>query len=572
VFDRSSDHTPRGILVLLCLIALLGLVLRLGAALDYGRNWYGDGRITLVNFDEAGSCRAALDGFAYPAFVGQQTLAMAAALGLSPPEGIRGDAPAVKRWCQDDGHLLVARSYSALCGALTVLLLGLLCLMLFPAQPVVAPLAASLLALSGWHISESMVGTVDAASTAFIYGFFAAGIWAWRRGGLRWMAALLLLGAVLATKYWVFALLGGVLCVPDRSRALLLQGIDRQRGALLLVAGAGLAGLLTNPALPSAAVWPLAALFYLLPPWRALSWPGRALLMDGPLLLIAALQWDTFLAYTGGGLQGRFGSDYGAIGWNKPLRNALNLPIVMVVGLGLPATLFALAGVWQLWRRECLDRVWLVLLPLPAFALYLFFVSPVTYYRHYLPLLPALCLLAALGLAAVRSGLRVPLAAVVLLWQGALAWDLVSDYHFDPRRELPAWYAQHQPHAVLTTYYVNPPPRMTARHALLRAEWMVDDSPVLAQADTLILAENWYDTAFANELNGPRVQVLERLIKTTPAAARFYRRVLAGEDPRFELVAAFRAPTFMPELWLHRRVYGSFTQFVGDIRVFRVRS
>jgi hypothetical protein len=40
-------------------------------------------------------------------------------------------------------------------------------------------------------------------------------------------------------------------------------------------------------------------------------------------------------------------------------------------------------------------RAWCCLLPLALFALFMAFVSPITYYRHYLPLLPAACIVAA---------------------------------------------------------------------------------------------------------------------------------------------------------------------------------
>jgi hypothetical protein len=284
-----------------------------------------------------------------------------------------------------------------------------------------------------------------------------------------------------------------------------------------------------------------------------------------PWLSIAVLQIDSFVAFSSSALEGRFGSDYGAIGGNKWLRNALNLPIVLVMGLGLPASLCALRGIKTLWQRPAFARVWLILLPLPAFALYMLFLAPVTYYRHYLPLLPVFCLLAALGVSTLGARYRVPVVALLLVWQGLFALDLVSDYHLDPRRSLPGWYAEQQPGNVLTSYYVNPPPRSGARHALLPDRLYDPRVAIPAQVDALILSENWYDTAFANELNGPRVSDLQRLVKTTPGAAAFYRRVLAGDDPRFRVTQRLRTQSFMPELLAHRWAYGSFTQFVGDI-------
>lgn len=566
--DTASHTAQRTALLALFLAALL---LRAFAAMDYGRDWYAPDSFTLINFDEAGSCRAALDGFAYSPLVGWQTLAVAAALGNAPPAAIRGDYAATKTFCHSVAHITVARLYSALTGALTVVALWLLAALLFPGQPGAGLLGATLLALSGWHISESLMATVDAPSTFFIYAFLTAGVWARRYGGARWFLAAALLLPALGTKYWVFALVAAAALVPLPWYRQLLQGVTRGRLLLLLVAYAALFGLVSNPAMPRALSYLLPLSFYLLLPWRQMSGSGSFAFFLAPWLAPLALQSDLFVAFSAGGLQGRFGTDYGAIGWHKPLRNLLNVPLVLLIGLGLPAFVMLLPGLRLLWCKTPVDRAWLALLPLPAFALYMLFLAPVTYYRHYLPLLPAACLIAALGALRLGPRFRGVVVPLMLVWQGLLAWDLVSDYARDPRRQLPAWYAEHRPARVLASYYVNPPPDSGARHRLFRIADTRASGAGLRRADTLILSENWYDTAFANELNGPLVDDPTRLIKTTPEAVDFYRLALAGEHPLLQPVAHMRAPTFMPELLLHRRAYGSFTQFVGDIVIFRLR-
>jgi hypothetical protein len=64
----TTRHTSK----LLCLVALfvLALLPRLYSAQTLGWDWDYPGSFTLVNFDEAGSCRAALGGFDYSTFVG----------------------------------------------------------------------------------------------------------------------------------------------------------------------------------------------------------------------------------------------------------------------------------------------------------------------------------------------------------------------------------------------------------------------------------------------------------------------------------------------------------------------
>ncbi|MFK7830130.1 MAG: ArnT family glycosyltransferase [Congregibacter sp.] len=553
------------------LLSLASLGPRLSAALDYGRDWYAPGSFTLINFDEAGSCRAALDGFAYSPLVGWQTLTLTKWSGLQIPPEIAGDARAVKSFCHSEAHLTIARIYSAALGAATVSVLVLLAWLLFPTQSGVGITAGALLALSGWHISESMMGTVDAASTFFIYATLTALVWAAGKGGWRWLIATLLLVPAVWTKYWVFALVSFAVVIPATVVEPVFRGLGRVRLSLLLLAYAALFAVITNPASASWLTIGATMLFYIVPPWRQLTLSGRMFLLGAPLLAPLAMQFDVFTAFTAGGMEGRFGTDYAAIGGHKWLRNALNIPLVLLLGIGVPAFLFLLVGVRRLYREASFDRRWLALLPLPAFALYMLFLAPVTYYRHYLPLLPAACLVSAYGLYTLGRAPRRAVLVLMLIWQAALAWDLVSDYHSDPRRALAAWYSEHRPARVLTSYYVNPPPGTGAMHRTFLPVDATRSQARLRWGEVLILSENWYDTAFANELNGPLVDRPQQLIKTRPEAVEFYRTALADNHPMLRKAAHFSASTFMPELWLHYRYYGSFTQFVGDIVVFEIK-
>ncbi len=148
--------------------------------------------------------------------------------------------------------------------------------------------------------------------------------------------------------------------------------------------------------------------------------------------------------------------------------------------------------------------------------------------------------------------------------------DMEMDFHRDPRIALRQWYAEHTGEKVFASYYVNPPARAMSHTRLFSPEYSFGDSPPLQRADYLILSENWYDTAFANELNGPYVANLERLVKTRPEYVNFYRDALAGRHPNLQLERVLDVDNFMPELVLHRWFYGTFQMFVGDIKIFRV--
>ncbi|MCP5128118.1 MAG: hypothetical protein H6985_00910 [Pseudomonadales bacterium] len=559
-------------LLFLGALFLLALLPRLYSSQTLGWDWDYPGSFTLVNFDEGGSCRAALDGFEYSPFIGRQTIALAGLLGAGPPAGIAGDERAVKTYCHSAGHILVARAYSALAGALTAPVIAVIGLLLVPARPGVGWTAGALLALSGFHISESHSGTVDAPSVFYIYTFFALMVYAIirKRRGLLLISPVLLLPAIW-TKYWVFAFFSYAAVIPERMWRFVFHGMSARRVGLLIIATAIVVGLITNTDFQSTRLYPLLALWYLLIPWRLIRRPMAVFWLLLPPGLYLLCQIDIIASYTTSGMHSSFGSGYAAIGWHKWLRNLVNLPLVLLVGLGLPAFLFLPAGIRAVAGAGRANRGWLCLAPLLVFALYMAFVAPITYYRHYLPLLPAAALLSALGLFATRWSRRPWFMALFLLWPALLALDLVGDYHNDPRVALRQWYREHPDARVFYSFYVNPPVGGAVSSQLFRPEYAGGDATTLRRASHVVLSENWYDTAFANELNGPLVDDLTRLVKTTPEHARFYREALAGRHPHLEQEQLIAVDNFMPELLLHRQFYGTFQLFVGDLRVFRVR-
>jgi len=562
-----TTTVPRKLLWLAA-IFILALLPRLYSALTLGWGWDGPGSFSLVNFDEGGSCRAALGGFDYTPFVGLQTIGIASALDLAPPDGIAGDHRAVKAYCHSPGHLLVARSYSAVSGALTAVLIALIALVLVPGTPAVAWTAGTLVALSGFHIAESHSGTVDAPSVFFIYLFIALLVYgvARRSAPALWLSPLLFALAVWV-KYWAFAVFAFLALLPLRAWRYMSDGMSPRRIAALLVATALLAGLMSNLEFRQAGLFPLLAAWYLVIPWRRIRRGMVVVWLLLPALVWLVSQIGPVEHFTSGTATGRFGSSYGAIGWHKWPRNLLNLPFVLLVGLGLPACLFLPSGMRAVLRGDGDVRAWYCLLPFALFALYMAFVAPVTYYRHYLALLPVAALLAAYGLHATRWGRRPWFVVLFLAWPTLLAWDLVADYHRDPRIALRDWYAAHTGAQVFVSYYVNPP---AGNNLLFKPEYADGDAAKLHRADYLVLSENWYDTAFANELNGPLTGDLSRLVKTTPAYAEFYRDALAGRHPHLQPEATLPVRNFMPELVLHKRLYGTFQLFVGDLRIFRV--
>jgi hypothetical protein len=554
----------------LAMLFLLALLPRLYSAQTVGWGWDAPNSFTLINFDEAGSCRAALQGFDYSTFIGRQTIAIADGLGNGPPSGIVGNAAAVKHYCHSPQHILVARSYSAVLGALTVVVLVVLSLLVLPKEPKVAWTAGLLLALSGFHISESHSGTVDAASIFFIYSFLAWVVWSVRRqGGLALALSPVLLVAAVWTKYWVFAFFTYAALLPRALWQFVSDGLDVRRLVLLILASCVLFGLVTNSSFQQARLYPVLALFYLLVPWQSIRRPMIVVWLLLPLFAFTLTHVPLFAAYTTGSIESPFGAGYGAIGWHKWLRNLINIPVVLIVGLGLPACLFLPAGLRTIIADDKNARLWVCFLPLLVFALFMAFLAPVTYYRHYLALIPLAALLASIGFWRSGWSRRPLLVGLFFLWPALLAIDIELDYHRDPRIALRQWYEENQPERVFHSFYVNPPAGLTA-HRLFSPEFARGDAAMLGQAQYLILSENWYDTAFANELNGPIATNLNRLIKTRPEYASFYRQALSGDNASLQMAATLDVSNFMPELLLHTLAYGTFQTFIGDIKILRV--
>ena len=79
--------------------------------------------------------------------------------------------------------------------------------------------------------------------------------------------------------------------------------------------------------------------------------------LGGTVVWVLLMGWDNVVDVVDrrdyllwGGIETRLGSGYGTIGtWRRWIRNAFNLPLVHIVGLGLPAAAFACYGL----RRAC---------------------------------------------------------------------------------------------------------------------------------------------------------------------------------------------------------------------------
>ena len=566
--------TGRRLAILFGIFAI-ALLPRIYSAQTVGWDWYGQGSFTVINFDEANTCRSWLEAAkSYSPLVGAQTVTINSALGHPLPARAEGNYNIAKAYCLSAPHMTVARSFSAVLGAATAVLLSLIALTLSPQRPEIAWTAGLLLALSGFHATQSHMATVDVAMTFYIYLFtlFAMLAVATRNLGLLGLCLLLMLPAVFAKKVWPFPLLAFLAFLPVTLWQKLLGDMSNIRFALVMLAALVTLAMAFNTGFQTLGWFPLLGLFYLAVPWRKINpWTIPFYLALPWLAWAITLIDSSFIRnFTSGSAGSKFGAGFGAIGWNKLDRNLLNLPIVLAVGLGIPAALLIPRGAIQAIRDRTNIRLWLCLLPILAWAAYMLFIAPRTTYRHYLPLIPAAALLAALGYWSLKHAGNKLLLAAFILWPTLLLVDFEQDFHNDPRRQAVDWYRGHMGARVFTTFYASPPPFQRPHPVLFKEEYAMGKADQLQQGEFLVLSENWYDTAFAQELNGLQAGDLTRLVKTNPQRAALYRQILSGEHPNLELEQEFTVSNFMPELQLHKAYYGTFQKFVGDLKIYRI--
>ena len=512
-------------LIALAAIFAVSLAIRLPVAFHFGFGLDGPGTFRVINYDESASCKANLGHFDYSPFTGKQTAFIARLFGQSPPEH-PSEAQGVA-YCYGPLMVSIERVYSAVTGSLTVVLVAVFALILWPQRPEIAWSAASLLGLSNFHIAESHWATVDAPQTFFftlLSTLLAYGI-ASRR---TWPFVLSPLAAVSAfwVKYNWFALAAytGVL------REVPLKRHPRLALAALLVLASSVA-----------------------------------------LYVYAVGLTDYQIHRLWGYEYGKWGTGFGHIGtWRRWIRNVTNIPIVHLVGLGTPACLFVWLGLKKAFHDESRRRLWLTLTPALVHLVYMVVLAPRTYYRHYLPLFPTVALLAAYGFWESRVATRTLCLFCFALYPLFLTMDSELNYWNDPRYSLRTWYQSHPGVRALGTYYVVPPPGV--QYALFDMKKYERLGPrYLSGIDYVILSENWYDTSYANELNGPIAWKPEWLVLTKPEYVIGYRLILMGWDPNLTLEAEFDLRHFTPEFLVHRYFYGSFQLFIGDLKIFRVK-
>lgn len=533
--SASPRFEPRWF-AMLAVVFALALAVRMYGVRQLGFGYDGPDSYVQINFDEAGGCRALLGGRPYNRFVGYQILAIQKLMGEGPKPEHRGEGN-WRMFCHTKASILLHRTFSAVTGALTVVLLGALALLMWPDRPQIAWTACAILGFSNLHVAHSHFGTVDAPQLFFMGLLTVALAYAmvFQRKWPLWISPLLLIAAIW-TKSNVFMVFAFVPLLPD---------------------------------LKFSKYWHIYVM-------AAVALIVFAVSIIGKDTIEATINQRWYLLW--GEEKTNLGTGYGHIGlWRRWVRNAINLPVVHIVGIGLPAFVAAVYGFKHVLKTRTEKpsewRLWLLQTPAVVYFLYMLLLAPPTYYRYYLPLFPTVALLAAYGFWESRWAANKVILALFVLYPALLTLDSEYNYSHDPRRQLAEWLDQTpkgRDSHLLTTFYVLGPKPMRAQMFSPQLYQQYGGN-YLRGADYLVMSESWYDTAFSNELNGPFGWNPNWAIKTNPVAVRAHRKILAGEEPALELERAITLKHFTPEMLLHRWCYGSFPLFVSDLMIYRVK-
>ena len=243
--------------------------------------------------------------------------------------------------------------------------------------------------------------------------------------------------------------------------------------------------------------------------------------------------------------------------------NPVVLAILLLVGVGLPLAVLAIRGMVAVGneKRKYCSFDWLVVwAPTSGYVLNFLMVS-VLFPRHVLPILPALCLMMAVGWNGwrwIKGRSRNVVWTVIAVWgmyQGAYLYTIERAYWRDTRQGMDDW-LQRTPS--LSGARIHGP-----TYIQLHAWQAMPPSSRLEKSTHVLIHEGDY----WRYLRSP-IHPFDRRVPIE----RVYRRGQHGEfywslvRDRTSFKEIHREPwrALTPELMIYKRFWGSFPEFVGD--------
>jgi len=59
-------------------------------------------------------------------------------------------------------------------------------------------------------------------------------------------------------------------------------------------------------------------------------------------------------------------------------------------------------------------------------------------------------------------------------------------------------------------------------------------------------------------------------VQDRPEYVYLYRNILSDSHPNLELASEFNVQNLMPEIILHKQFHGTFQNFFGDIKIYKI--
>ncbi len=215
------------------------------------------------------------------------------------------------------------------------------------------------------------------------------------------------------------------------------------------------------------------------------------------------------------------------------------------------------------------DTVFILYFP---FSIYFLAISmlDVPFSRHLLPLIPVICIAAADG--AGRFGCYLwrqdKLKTLMVVFFIIFTYQFIYNYSIqryfdrDPRYKAQRWMDNNveMGTAIAASKYAH----LSYGHHVLPN---LDNH--LHQAEYIVLHESYYYRYMRSELNPLKApeninEVYRGSQKNMDSIDRLFR-----EEMPFELVKSYKIKTFTPELWLYKKVLGTYPLFLGDMLIYK---
>jgi hypothetical protein len=411
--------------------------------------------------------------------------------------------------------VIIGRLISLGFSLLTIILLYGVAMRVFKDRAV-ALSSALFLALSGLHVTQSHYATADTANTFLFYATIMSALVNMRTGRpLFFLIAVLTAGAGLAVK------LNFLVLVP----VIYLCGYHRLRPFL----------------------WFLVATVIFVIFETASGWRYD---FSNWMLTMHNVQTD----------------NVNAVADNNKLTNILVYAAGIPVALGLGSLAVFLRGVKDIVKSGAAyvtrDLLWLLVLPVALHGVMICMLD-IPFARHFLPIVPALCLVAGYGLKKFREQLSVGLfrllLAVLMCYQLFYIGSVEYNFVHETRDAAKIWLEKNIPPG--QSLYVACAQRLPNLKSLA--------TPGSHYGSRYVVMHETFYYRYIRSVVTPLLDYprWENVYRGNAMDYREVQKIFQGRSS-LKLIKIFPVVCLTPESWLFKKWWGTYQQFIGDVRIY----